>query len=171
MRRITQFLICLGLTGNLLALSTVAQARQAATEAKLPKGAMLCPAPDELTKDPDAMTWQAKGGWRSFDKSFADSISIFLGAQWQGVEVGNVVCLYQSSDSSTFSVVLQYGSLTYQPIGGKWSKNLGGYENCKSKKRKDCYFTPKPDAKASGTLYQQAEQLKNDSGGQQEQGF
>ena len=68
----------------------------------------------------------------------------------------------------TFPIILEYNLLGYQPTGGKWSKNLGGYANCRSDDQKECAFKPEANPKA-GDLYQQASQLKGTS--QQEMGF
>lgn len=125
----------------------------------LPPGYMTCPKISEIHKNPKKRTWGNKHGWKSYDASFSEHIDSFLGAQWQGVRVGNVVCLYKPKEGLTFPIVLHYSRLTYEPAGKGWGKNLGGYVNCKSHHQKDCLFKPEPKPK-SANIYDEAGSLK-----------
>lgn len=118
-----------------------------AKSAKLPPGYRSCPKINQIKKTPQKMIWRAPGGWKSSEVSFASRITKFIGAQWQGVNVGNVSCLYQTDNSMTFPVILRSDHLIYMPKGGKWSKNLGGYLNCKSNNPSHCLFKPKSEKK------------------------
>ncbi|ATN75315.1 T4SS-associated protein EirA [Coxiella burnetii] len=149
-------------------LATESAAAPATLVSPLPKGYLTCPEISKLQKDPNKMTWSAKNGWKSYSSSFASHLNKFLGAQWQGVNVGNITCLYQSDEKMTFPVSLEYNLLVYMPAGGKWSKNLGGYMNCVSHDQKQCIFKPQIQAK-TGNLYQEVGRLKGTS--QQEIGF
>jgi len=162
-RYIISALLILSCFGNALAADEQAQD-------KLPKGYLACPTIKDLHKssDPAKMNWFANDGWMSHSPSFANHIKEFLGAQWQGRTVGNVSCLYRASEQMTFPIVLQYNVLSFEPSGGKWSKNLGGYLNCMSHKQKDCVFKPRPKPKAVD-VYREAEKLQGHT--KQEMGF
>ena len=111
-----------------------------------------CPQPSELVKDSKTMQWSAKGHldgtkFQSFDKSFTNTVDHFIGAQWVGVKVGQIICLYQPSNSNEFPVQLVFNTLTYAPTGKHWSKDLGGHENCVSVNPEDCQYQLKPAEK------------------------
>lgn len=158
----------------ILALSLVTMTSLAAadtnsgTRPALPPGYMMCPPISDLHKDTTKMIWYANG-WKSFSPSFSTQISGFLGAQWQGVNVGNISCVYRGSENMSFPIILVYNRLVFMPSGGHWTQNLGGYVNCKSTSRQDCIFKPQPHAK-SGNIYDQAGKLKGSSN-QQEMGY
>lgn len=152
---------------GLVLIACIGTASSASTPTTLPSGFMLCPKISELHKDPK-MIWMANGGWKSFSPSFSTQIGQFLGAQWQGVNVGTVSCIYKGTEQMAFPIVLQYNNLVFAPSGGKWGPNLGGYINCKSTARADCAFKPQVENKP-GNIYQQVDQLKQS--GQQEMGY
>lgn len=130
---------------------------------------LTCPAPNQLKKDPQTQVWFAgrnlkNADFKSYDLSFAKSIQSFVGAQWQGENVGTVTCVYQPSDKYTFSVILSFGHLAKEPSQGLWGANQGGYRNCAAAPGKpltlaDCAFVPM--MKSSQTnMYQQLENMK-----------
>lgn len=133
-------------------------------KSKKVKNLFFCPQIKHINKDPVTLTWNAAGGWKSFDQSFAVKLKTFLGAQWSGARVGQIICLYQGANPSTFPVQLVFHTLTYSPQGGEWSKNLGGYKNCKSPTRgvtqTDCPFKMRLKPKRSNII-KEAESLKN----------
>lgn len=118
-----------------------------------------CPAITALTKDQDTSLWSAPNGWQSYDMSFVDKITRFSGAQWRGTNVGQIFCIYRGESETMFPVLLAYKILAYSPQGGRWSANLGGYQNCETPDPKDCPFSirvkPQPV-----DIYEQAEKLK-----------
>ncbi len=103
----------------LLLLATESITDPATLVSPVPKGYLTCPEINKLQKDPNKMIWSAKHGWKSYLPSFASYLNKFLGAQWQGVNVGNITCLYQSDEKMTFPVSLEYNLLVYMPVGGK----------------------------------------------------
>ncbi|OGO91904.1 MAG: hypothetical protein A3F41_02775 [Coxiella sp. RIFCSPHIGHO2_12_FULL_44_14] len=147
----------------LLILSTVhfstALAAVQPSAPPLPKGYLQCPLPSDLQKDPHTLQWSSPGGWQSFDTSFASQVAQFIGAQWQGVNVGHLTCLYSSTETFTFPILLRFNELTWMPRGGLWSKNLGGYTNCHSTHRHQCLFKPVPQPKV-GDPYEEAKKLQ-----------
>ncbi len=102
-----------------------------------------CPSIDQLSKDSSALTWSAPGGWQSYQKSFAIKVNHFTGAQWSGIQVGQIICTYRSNEADTFPIQLLYNKLVFQPTGGTWGQNMGGYINCKSNDINDCPFPVK----------------------------
>lgn len=132
-----------------------------AENSKLPAGYIKCPKISQLKKNPSKMAWTAPGGWKSSNASFANKLTKFLGAQWQGVNVGNIICLYQSNNAMTFPVLVRFNHLVYAPKGGKWGKNLGDYANCKSNHPSDCLFKPKPTKTKTANIYQELSKIKS----------
>lgn len=128
------------------------------TGSQIPARYLSCPKINDLKKDPIKMVWFAKDGWLSYAASFATHIDKFLGAQWQGVNLGKITCLYASNQKMTFPIALEYNLLVYQPTGGNWTKNLGGYVNCKASNQDQCMFMPQIEPKV-GDVYEQASQL------------
>src|ERR1700751_3543104 len=83
-----------------------------------------------LVKNPETRTWSSPYGWKSYEMSFEDKLTQFSGAQWRGTNVGQIFCVYRAESPTAFPVLLAYNVLAFTPQGGKWSENLGGYENC-----------------------------------------
>ncbi|WP_100623460.1 T4SS-associated protein EirA [Candidatus Coxiella mudrowiae] len=80
----------------------------------LSSGYLSCPKISDLQKDSRKMVWFTKNGWLSYAASFATHIDKFLGAQWQGVNLGNITFLYASNEKMTFPIALEYKLLVYQ---------------------------------------------------------
>lgn len=99
---------------------------------------IYCPEIKKLLKKD--MFWGAPGGWRSYSQSFVGAIDSFSGAQWVGINVGKMLCVYKGKETFEFPVVLQNDTLTPAPEGEKWVKQAGGYSNCLSGDRLDCPF-------------------------------
>jgi len=121
-------------------------------------GFETCPPINYLVKDPSTMFWATKQkGFRSYDVSFAQHITRFLGAQWEGVNLGTIYCLYQG-DNMTFTVNLRFHALSYTPNGGNWTKDLGGLKNCITSDPNNCLF--KPYVKKSTNIYKELDSIK-----------
>lgn len=121
---------------------------------------ITCPAIKMISKNPSTRTWSAPGGWKSHETSFVNTIKSFLGAQWNGANVGQVTCVYQGKTRQTFPILLVYNTLSFEPHGHSWSKNLGGIRNCKAKDIKACPFQVQLKPKKEN-FYQQLEQMKS----------
>ncbi len=100
-----------------------------------------CPLVTKLTKNPDDQTWGADGGWKSNAPSFITELTTFVGAQWVGVSVGEIICLYARAGRAEFPVAIQRGTLVPVPkVGGLWSEDKGGYRECISTDIQNCPF-------------------------------
>lgn len=121
---------------------------------------VYCPPVSALTKDPLKQRWSAPGGFKSYDLSFVTSITGFLGAQWRGATIGQVTCVYKGLPKNSFNVLLAFRTLSLEPTTLAWGKNLGGYRNCLSRKRKSCPFEVRVQA-PKGNLYQEIENFKS----------
>lgn len=118
-----------------------------------PPNLALCPPIKSLSKNDKTNTWSAEQGqWKSYELSFVDKIKNFVGAQWTGANVGQVTCVYRGASSSAFPILLVFHTLTYVPKDGKWSKDLGGYRNCKSLQRKECPFLIRIKSKSENVI-------------------
>ena len=107
------------------------------------KNVIYCPHPNQLIKK--GLSWQSTTNvrWISSESSFADSIASFAGAQWQGVKVGQMTCIYESATEGVFPVTVQNNHLFEQPTQANWKNGGNGLMNCVSKKIEDCPLTPK----------------------------
>ena len=132
---------------------------QAPVVSPIPQGYMTCPNIKQIYSDPRSKTWTAHNGWKSYDTSFAKGIKTFLGAQWQGTNIGDVFCLYQSTDEMTFAVKLQYHHLVYEPTGGQWKKATDGILNCYSTDPQKCLFKS-TQAQKKSDVYDTLQNLK-----------
>jgi hypothetical protein len=133
---------------------------QGSTVKLLPQNrSMYCPAISALHKNPEDNTWEAEGGWKSYDVSFVDQLTKFAGAQWRGTNVGQIFCIYRSDVPTDFPVILAFKVLAFAPQGGKWSQNLGGYQNCETPSQEDCPFHMRVKQQPED-IYEQALKLK-----------
>lgn len=101
----------------------------------------VCPPLDALVLNPQTQVWSSRNGWKSASTSFLRTLDSFVGAQWIGVGIGQVICVYTKTDRSTFPVTLQRSNLVPAPkVGGLWSADKGGYMECKSNDVYQCPF-------------------------------
>ncbi len=128
--------------------------------AESPRPVMLiCPPISHLVQDQETLYWSAdEGHWRTYSLSFAKKIDRFLGAQWNGANLGTIYCLYRG-EAMTFPIKLQFDALAHPPSGAKWSKDLGNFKNCLSSEQEDCPFVPLQKAPPK-TLYEQLDDLQ-----------
>lgn len=100
-----------------------------------------CPAVDQLTRNNATRIWSATGGWKSYEKSFVKEIDQFLGAQWIGIEVGQVACIYGGKNKFTFPILLIHNKLAKTPEGDLWKKNQNdGHYHCVTHQMSQCPF-------------------------------
>jgi hypothetical protein len=107
-----------------------------------------CPEPYMLSRQ--NLIWGAPGGWVSHDRSLTKNIQSFLGAQWQGVKLGQVICVYGGTSDQDFNVNLHQTTdlLVPQPHGRNWPNTNKNIINCQAKEQqvlhpKDCAFINK----------------------------
>ena len=92
--------------------SLASTTQQSGIEQNLPGFYRLaCPAPSRLNKDTKTNSWQYPPYWKSYQTSLSDKIDRFLGAQWSGATLGNLICLYQPASVSEFPVQLHFSDL------------------------------------------------------------
>ncbi len=138
-----------------------------------------CPKPSQLRQNLKNMTWYVQStiktshltqqtkktapGWKSYDYSMAKKVTEFVGAQWLGAKLGQIICIYRSPEPGTFAIKLISNKMSKSPTEGKWSRNLGGYKNCKGTGIiiSDCPFAYKITTPEKN-IYQQVKQLKAD---------
>ncbi|MEC7030844.1 MAG: T4SS-associated protein EirA [Pseudomonadota bacterium] len=80
-----------------------------------------CPQANELYQS--KMQWKTDSGWTGYQKSFAKGISHFMGAQWKGVGVGQIYCIYQPDDPSEFPIQLTSETLYSRPDYAMWENS------------------------------------------------
>jgi hypothetical protein len=91
-----------------------------------------CPAANKLVKE--ELWWHADGFWKSYSESFVDKVDRFIGAQWIGVQVGTIICLYEGKNNFDFPVALEpvYTLTVLAPTGASWQTTKEGYKKCVS---------------------------------------
>lgn len=87
-------------------------------EQRVKQNRYTCPEVKELYRKD--MRWQTDSGWKGYQKSFSDDLSYFMGAQWKGVGVGNIYCIYQPSDPTEFPIQLTLSQLIERPETARW---------------------------------------------------
>ncbi len=99
-----------------------------------------CPQPSALTYS--NLEWTAPGGWHSVDKPLTKKAGSFTKAQWQGVNLGEVICQYSSAGVSGFPIELHrlIGKVVFEPIEEIWKKTHAGTKTCFSRKAYNCPF-------------------------------
>lgn len=101
----------------------------------------VCPPVGSLVRDETTQQWSGPGGWKTTSPSFLRSVDTFVGAQWVGVSIGEVICIYIKTTRSSFPVMLKRGKLVPAPVsGGLWSEDKGGYMECKANDVHHCPF-------------------------------
>jgi len=118
------------------------------------KQMLYCPQPQELTSD--GPWWYVGTIWKSYSRSFVEHIQSFSGAQWLGVKVGKIICLYKGKEKFTFPVALEtvHPVLVPMPTGENWITTKEGYKTCLSDNVKDCPFTQQKRTDVSN-IYEQ----------------
>lgn len=122
--------------------------------------ASYCPLANELTKE--QVHWVVGNKWFSYGESFAKEVGAFVGAQWIGIKVGKIMCLYQGKEGFDFPIVLEQvkSKIILEPIGPHWSSLVENHKLCKSSNVFDCQFYIKP-AEDLGNIYEQIKYREN----------
>lgn len=145
--------------------ATLALADDKAATSMKEENHFTCPAISSLAKDPVSMTWHTKDNhFKSYNKSFANKLKEFIGAQWVGTNVGQVFCVYKGFENDTFPILLSFHTLTLEPHegDGQWGKDQGGFRNCTAKAQSDCAFKMRLKPVESD-IYKEAEKLRSNT--------
>jgi hypothetical protein len=104
-----------------------------------------CPLAKELTRN--GMQWSVGSKWKSYSDSFVKEIASFIGAQWVGVKVGKIICIYRGKDNGDFPVALEEtkSHIIQEPTSASWSNFAQGRKMCNSSNVFDCAFYIKPE--------------------------
>lgn len=124
------------------------------TAVEQPQYIRTCPVVSNLVKS--GQFWTAdNGNWKCFSESLSNKIKTFIGAQWVGVKVGKIICLYQPEEEMSFPIALEmvHDELILEPRGNNWSATVTDRRLCKSVNVEDCafYLQPRPD---TSNIYQ-----------------
>lgn len=134
----------------------------------------FCPHISQIQKNQMTQKWGLKvvgGAWKSYQTSFATDLTQFLGAQWTGVGLGQVTCIYKAEQRFTIEgkptiqpalpVTLAFNVMVLQPTKGKWERipHAHGVYNCYAIERADCPFKIHTQ-QLTQDIYQEAESLK-----------
>lgn len=104
-----------------------------------------CPGPHVLVKQD--LKWLSQDGrWETYTPSSATEILNFIGAQWLGIKVGKIICLYQTNEEVSFPLALEqtrYQAIL-EPQGAGWSSLINSHKLCKSASTADCPYYVEP---------------------------
>ena len=103
----------------------------------------FCPQSDALIKHEEFWT-TLDNKWKNYTPSTASKVTSFLGAQWSGIKVGKIICLYQTNEAVGFPLAVEQmsGQAILEPNGNGWSSLTGNRRFCKSASTADCPFSP-----------------------------
>jgi hypothetical protein len=112
---------------------------------KRQKLSRFCPKATKMYKSEEG-EWKATGGWRSERMSFVNHIYHFVGSQWQGVDLGTIICMYQG-EKGTFPIVLHRDNLALRPDGMvSWKLDKSGARfTCAQTDVRKCPFIYRSD--------------------------
>lgn len=104
-----------------------------------------CPLEIELNKVGN--TWMSGKNWKDDNVSIVKQIGNFTGAQWVGVNIGSIICLYRGKNAFDFPIALRqiHSQQILEPKTSNWSAVVTNYKLCKSSNVKDCPFFVKPE--------------------------
>lgn len=133
----------------------------------------ICPHIPEIKKNPVEGNWTATttyGFWKSYHRTFSNTLTHFDGAQWVGANLGQITCIYSTEQQfmmngqlnvqKTFPLMLVYHALAYQPTGPNWKHVKHGVYNCVSHNQDDCAFAMNIE-QGTGNIFEEAESLKS----------
>jgi len=102
---------------------------------------LFCPQVEALNKQKEFWVTQ-DNKWKNYTPSTATKVTSFLGAQWSGIKIGKIICLYQTNEAVGFPLAVEQMSsqAILEPSGGGWSALTGNRRFCKSASIADCYF-------------------------------
>ncbi len=137
-----------------LAMKRFASSRSAAvqsagaggTGAVVLQKALSCPSVESLQKEGTKWT-TVDGKWETYTPSLATKVLNFIGAQWVGIKIGKIICLYQTNEAVSFPIALEQtrSQLILEPNNMAWSALVGNRRFCKSASVADCpYFLEQP---------------------------
>ncbi|CAL7961997.1 conserved exported hypothetical protein [Gammaproteobacteria bacterium] len=111
---------------------------------------LFCPQVETLIKQKEFWITQ-DNKWKNYTPSTATKVTSFLGAQWSGIKIGKIICLYQTNEAVGFPLAVEQMSsqAILEPSGGGWSALTGNHRFCKSASIADCYFSPEPQRDTS----------------------
>lgn len=146
--KIVQALACLTIVGVLLsslAIASINSQQPAAVASAQGQKPQFCPFAKELTKQD--LSWVVGSTWKSYNESFVTKIKSFVGAQWIGIRVGKIICLYQGDKSFDFPIALELvkSRIIDEPAGAYWSALVNNHKFCQSSNVFDCpFYVQKP---------------------------
>lgn len=100
----------------------------------------FCPRPSSMSFNGEH--WRAPGGWKTIDKPLTKQVGSFKKAQWQGVNLGEVICQYNGRKPGDFPINLQRlsGKIVLEPQDTNWTRNNNSTKTCTSSLVTSCPF-------------------------------
>jgi hypothetical protein len=123
------------------------QSNTAQIEEPLEIESLHCPDPTALQKE--GSWWKVDDIWKSDTQSAGKKIKEFIGAQWMGIRVGKIICLYNEEEKYAFSVAMitVQPVLIMEPMASVWVANEKGHKSCISHNVLNCSFVQQKAAR------------------------
>lgn len=129
---------------------------------------ITCPPVEKVFPSAEHHWGTADGRFRSLSTSHASALAAFRVAQWQGVSVGHVICVYEPKGQHKnffFPVELYFNDLVYEPLQFKhWQAQSKAHQtyHCVSHHVSDCPFVVRPKP-ADTDIYKAALELRKNA--------
>lgn len=122
-----------------------------------------CPEVTQLVRK--GLWWGASGSWRSYSTSLVKEVSNFVGAQWVGINVGVIICIYKGQNATDFPVTVQRSIIVPMPTSQGWIRELqSGRMDCYSNQVTDCPFVvPVHTQQSIQQVYQDLQSFKKNN--------
>jgi hypothetical protein len=151
------------LNATLMMLVSLSYTAMGLDPAQLQFTPITCPPKEQLFKN-SFSKWSAEGDWKSDEVSFAESIAKFSGAQWQGVNWGQLICTYAPAGKPTFPIALFYQGLVPEPKGYSWEAHHQGLIECHGRTVQDCTFLVVKKNETPQNIYEELDFFKGKTG-------
>lgn len=132
---------------------------------------ITCPPLNAIFQNSQRYWGTADSHFRNFDISVSNKLDAFLGAQWQGTNIGRITCVYKPHPPEVFLITLLYNDLAYLPTGKNWKLvQKRGVYNCTSRNVTDCPFAIRAKTPKSN-IYKDALELRQEANPYDTPGF
>lgn len=120
--------------------------------------------PKAYTLEKHDLTWSADAGkvhWQATDDSLSEEAASFVGAQWDGIEVGAISCVYQDAEAESFPVVLKNDRVFTKPNHANWKAEADGTYTCHNEDPEECPLYPQIETQAELNIHELMRGIKS----------
>ena len=123
---------------------------------------IYCPKAYNLTKTDLIWSGNAEAiQWKATEASLSEDAVSFIGAQWDGIQVGSISCVYQGSEDLSFPIVLKNEHIFRMPKHTNWQAETDGMYTCHSDDTQDCPLYPNIEKQAKVDIHELMKGIKS----------